>query len=235
MRGAKMADFLKLLLPVFLSPKDYSEMLRKLASFLFYDVWIATFFLRSIPSIDSAFNSVENFGPIGQAISLIPGHEKLNISGIVIALIVAGVSYAIQLHDRISDLFGIRKRFDRNYILLPLAVLVGVELSPAQLNAMNVNRDALLRAVFYPYVSSRAEHPLVDRHDIERALDTWSWYWVLIELLPVILIALLVAGYFKTNGLLVGFCAAFICFWLLAWLFSLRLERFTRPDRKSVV
>lgn len=229
-----MGDFLKLLLPLFLSPKDYSEMLKKLASFLFYDVWIVTFLLRGIPAIDAAFNSVENFGAVGQAISLIPGHEKLNISGLVIALIVAGVSYAIQLHDRISDLFGIRSRFDRNYILLPLAVLVGVELSPAQLNAMIANRDPLLRVVFYPYVSSRAEHPLVDRHDIERALDAWSWYWLLIEPLPIVLIALLVAAFFKAYGLLVGFCAAFISLWLLAWLFSLRLERFTRPEIETI-
>ena len=91
-----MWDFLKLLLPVFLSPTNYSEMLKKLGSFLFYEVWLATFFLREIPNIDAAFRSVETFGHVGSALALIPGHEKINISGLAIALSVAAISYSIQ-------------------------------------------------------------------------------------------------------------------------------------------
>lgn len=229
-----MGDFLKLLLPVFLSPKNYSEMLRKLASFLFYEVWIVTFFLRGIPAVDAAFSSVENYGPLGSAISTIPAHEKLNICGIVIALVVAGISFAIQFHDRISDVFGIRRRFDRNYILLPLAVLVGAQLSPVQLNTMIQNRDAFLRKVFYPYVSSRAENPLVDRHEIERVMDVWFWYWALVEVIPIVLAASFVAAYFHATELIIGFGAAFIVLWLAAWLYSLRLERFTRPEIEAI-
>jgi len=95
--------------------------------------------------------------------------------------VAAWISYSLRLHDRISDLFGIRARFDRNYILLPLAILTGSQLSAFQLNRMGANRDSLMRRVFYRYASTRAERPLVDRHDIEAAIEIWSWYWVLVE------------------------------------------------------
>jgi len=225
-RPARMSDFLKLLLPIFLSPTNYLEMLKKLGSFLFYEVWLATFLLREIPDVDAAFRSVENFGHVGSALALIPGHEKINLSGFAVALFVAVISYSIQLHDRISDIFGIRKRFDRNYIILPLAVLVGAKLSPTQLNSAVVNRHTLLRTIFYPFVSSTAENPVVDRHEIWRVLDVWSWYWILIESLPVVLVSAVVAAAFAAHSLLVGFGLAFIGLLFVTWIYSFRLERF---------
>jgi hypothetical protein len=221
-----MVDFLKLLIPVFLSSKDYPEMLKKLAAFLFWEAFIATFVLRGIPKVDMAFSSVD--------LSLIPGHEHLNLFGFVVSLAIACLSYAIQLHDRISDIFGIRYRFDRNYILLPLAVLVGVRLSPHQLNALSSNRDSLLRRVFYPYVSSRAEHPLVDRHDIERALDAWSWYWILIEAIPLALLGALVSAGFGSYSLLTWFSWISVGLWVAASLYYLRVPRFTRPEIEAI-
>jgi hypothetical protein len=50
-------DIFKLLLPVFLSPKNYDEMLKKLAAFLFYETWLMTFVLRGIPIVE------QHFGP----------------------------------------------------------------------------------------------------------------------------------------------------------------------------
>src|SRR5206468_2567149 len=83
----------------------------------------------------------------------------------IFCLLVAWIGYAVRFHDRMSDLFGIRKRFDRNYILLPLAILTRSQLSAFQLNRVDANRDSLMRRVFYRYASSRAEKPLVDKHD----------------------------------------------------------------------
>jgi hypothetical protein len=60
-------DILKLLLPVFLSPKNYDEMLKKLAAFLFYETWLMRFVLRGIPIVDTAFRSVESFEALGTA------------------------------------------------------------------------------------------------------------------------------------------------------------------------
>jgi len=138
-----MLDILKLLLPLFLSRKNYNEMLKKLGAFLFWETWIVTFLLRGIQSIDEMFHSMENYGRVGAALSIIPNYEKLNLGGFFIALIVACVSCAIQIHDRIFDLLHIRRRFDRNYILLALAILVGPKLNPQQLISLAANRDSV--------------------------------------------------------------------------------------------
>jgi hypothetical protein len=229
-----MIELLKFIAPIFVTPKSYNEMRGKLAAFLFYETWFATFFLRSIPSIDKAFNTAETYGAIGTALSTIPGHDKLNIGGLAVALVVALLTFAIRFHDRISDLFGIRRRFDRNYILLPLAIFVGAKLTPTQLTTMMANRHSIMRTVFYGYVSSRADNPLVDKHDIEQVLDAWSWYWILIEAIPLTLTAAAIAAIFKDHSLLAWFGVASIVCWLSASLYYLRLERFTRPEIEAI-
>jgi hypothetical protein len=164
-----MGDILKAMVPIFSVPTNYNDVLKKLAGFLFYDALIATFLLRGIPEIDAFLRKIESYGAIGDAPSTIPNYSRLNLSGFAIALLVAGIGYWLQLHDRISDLFAIRRRFDDSAILLPLAVMTGVKLSPIQLNALRVNRDTIMQTVFYKYASSRADKPLVDKHDIEHA------------------------------------------------------------------
>src|ERR1039458_3342724 len=119
MRGRYVLGLLKLLIPLF-SPQNYTEIIKKVASFAFWEVWILTFFLRTIPSVELAFSAIENTPAIKPVISIIPQHQYLNLAGLLIALIAAWISYMLQFHDRISDAFGIRRRFDRNNILLPL-------------------------------------------------------------------------------------------------------------------
>jgi len=229
-----MADFFKVLFPVFLSPTNYSEMLKKLASFLFYEVWIVTFFLREIPAVKSAFLAVENAPPIKNVISLIPGHESLNLTGVAIGLFIAGLSYATQLHDIISDIFRIRHHFDIDYILLPLARKVGKEITPEFVEKISAARDPLMREVFYKYASSRSESTIVDKHDIERALDGWSWYWILIEAMPITLLAAGIAAIFGTMGQIFGFLLAFACLLFFAILYSLKLRRLARPQVDAI-
>jgi hypothetical protein len=178
---------------------------------------------------------VENGGPIGRALSHIPGHDSFNLLEFFIAIVLAWVSHAIQLHNRLSDAFGIRNRFDRNYILLPLAVLTGVQLSPIKLNALKANRELLMEKVFYRYASSRADKPLVDKHHIERALDTWSWYWILVEGAALWLVGGLIAGYFASYSLMNLLCWVAVGFWLFGELCSLRHPGFAQPQIETIV
>lgn len=217
------------------SPRNYTEMLRKLSFFLLWEIWIATFFLREIPQVDNGFHILEQFGPIKSIASLLPASASLNVAGFIIAFLVVIVTYAIQLHDRISDWFGIRKRFDRQYILLPLATLVGVKLTARQRRALDSDRDSILRKVFYPYVSSRARKALVDKHDIERALDGWSWYWILIEAMPFAIICAIISAIYGSYSFAVGFLAGFLVLLLSSWLYSFRLPRLARPEIEAIV
>ncbi len=134
------------------------------------------FFLRDIPPIGAAFRSAETYGNLGEAIAVIPHASAVNVSGLALALLVALASHIVQLHDRVSDVLGIRRRFDVNKILVPLAMLVGLKLTPDQIRIVRSKRDSLMREVFYRYASSGAENPLVDKHDIQHALAAWSWF-----------------------------------------------------------
>src|SRR5437016_5152666 len=114
-----MGDILKVIVPILLAPTNYNEVLKKLAAFLFYDTLLAIFLLRGIPQIDTFLHEVESYKKIGDALSTIPNYTNLNLSGFGIALLVAGIGFWLQLHDRISNLFAIRRRFDEHSILLP--------------------------------------------------------------------------------------------------------------------
>jgi hypothetical protein len=218
----------------FYSPRNYTEMLRKLAFFLFWEVWIATFILRDIPVIEGIFLALEQFGPTKALTSLLPSIAKLNISGFILAFVTATIAYASQLHDQISNIFGIRKSFDQKSILLPLAELVGIKIDEDFKRALISNRHSILRQVFYPYVSSRAKKTLVDKHDIERALDGWSWYWVLIEAMPLVIVCAVAAALAQSYDHAVAFCIAFLLLFLAAWLYSRKLPRLARPEIESI-
>ena len=103
--------------------------------------------------------AIESWGPIGKIIDVIPDHGVLNISGLIIACVVAILTYTFQFHNLMSDVFGIRRRFDRKHILVPLARLVGVTIDANKYDVIAKNRKSLMRAVFYKYASSKGENP----------------------------------------------------------------------------
>src|SRR5258708_2229203 len=106
-----MEEVVKLVLPFLSTPKNYAEMLRKLASFAFYETYLITLLLRANPILDTVLTTTESWGPIGKVVATIAHHEVLNLSGMVIAFVVAILTHMFQFHDRISDVLGIRRRF----------------------------------------------------------------------------------------------------------------------------
>lgn len=229
-----MTDFLKLLLPVFLFPTDYSEMMKKLASLLFWETYIVTFILRELPDIDQTLSALETYGKIGEALSNIENYQSLNIGGIAIAMGVAGLAYMFQLHDRVSDLFRIRQRFDIAHILRPLAKLTGANLSKSQLVKLSVNRDTMMRKVFYKYASSKADAPLVDKHDIHHALNAWSWYWMFIEGVVLLLAATVICLSFGAKNFALGFGLVLVGDLVVGRIQYSRLPRYARPQIESI-
>jgi hypothetical protein len=209
-------------------------MLKKLASFAFWEVWLISFLMKDIPSVDRVFSKVESFGHLGELMSVIPNHEQLNLTGFAIALCVAGLSYAAQLHDKISDLFRIRCRFDCKYILIPLADSVGATLSVVQVSKLSAQRDRLMREVYYRFASSRAQNPLVDKHYIEHALGAWSWFWILIEAMLFFGVSALLADRLGDSRLSLCFTFVFCMSLFLAYLQYPRLVRLSEAQIGSI-
>lgn len=230
-----MSEVFNFFLPFLATTKSYEDVLRKLAGFAFYETYFLTLLLRDNEVIGSFARRLESQGTVGQALSLIPGHEFLNISGLALAIFVSIFSFAIQFHDRLSDLFGIRYRFDRDEILVPLAEGVGVVVTSQIRRRITEERKPLMRSVFYKFASSRADAPIVDKHDIEHALTAWSWLWVLVEATAYFLIAGVVAWIFGSGTL--GLILAIVAFAtaMIGFLQRARLGHYARPQREAIL
>ena len=229
-----MEEVVKLVLPFLSTPKNYAEMLRKLASFTFYETYIITLLLRVNPILNSFFTEIESSGPIGKVVAIIPHYDVLNLSGLVIAFVLAVLTHMFQFHDRISDVFGIRRRFDRMSILVPLAQRVGLAVTKDKETAMGKHRDELMRAVFYRYASSRADKPLVDKHDIEQALNAWSWFWACVEAIAYFGAGAVISWWFGFPHLANGFAIVAAAFSIIALAQHMRLAGYARPQIDSI-
>jgi|HubBroStandDraft_1064217.scaffolds.fasta_scaffold43578_3 hypothetical protein len=229
-----MGDVLKLIIPFYSVPKNYDEILRRLASLAFYEIYIITLILRVNPHFDAFITALESWGPVGKIVDLIPHHDVLDPAGFVIAVAIASLSYIFQLHDQISNVLGIRRRFDRNRILVPLANRVGVSMTNEKKAKIADCRDRLMRAVFYKYASSRSDSPLVDKHDIEQALSAWSWFWAFIEAVFYFAVGAAIAWRLGSSNLAAVFAGISTVSLVITWAQYLRLGRYARPQIDSI-
>lgn len=229
-----MLDFLKLLVPIFLAPKNYYQIRQKLGAFVFYEVWIAISILRNIPSVSSYLASLERSLLPAVLVEAAAWIMRINPLGLMIALLIGLLFYIFHVHDRISDILRIRSRFDRSAIILPLAKLVGVTLTPDQEKKIRRSQDRIMRNVFYKYTSSTSENALVDKHDIEQALESWSWLWVGLEGLSIWVPAAIFALSMGANeqAVILGIIAIFY----LSLIFAIRpfLARRARAQIEAI-
>lgn len=229
-----MMDFVKLIIPIFYTTKNYEDILKRLAGFTFYETYLITLLLRNNSRVKDFFTSVESWGSVGDALRVIAHYDVLNIAGIVIALILAVITHMFQFHDRISDVFGIRRRFDVKNILIPLSRRVGVNVSEEKRIQIRRHGDELMRAVFYKYASSRADQPLVDKHDIEHALNAWSWFWVCLEGVFYFGVGAIVAWWFRSSDLCRILAIVSVVLIILAVVQRPRLGRYARAQIDAI-
>jgi hypothetical protein len=229
-----MEEVINLILPFFSTATDLAQTLKRLASFAFYETYIITLTLRSNPEVNRHLAHFENWGAIGKVVAIIPHHEVLNLSGIAIALVVAILTHMLHFHDRISDVFGIRRRFDRIHILVPLAKCVGSSVTIQKIAAIKAGRDQLMHKVFYRYASSRDDHPLVDKHDIEHAMNAWSWFWVCIEAAAYFMIGAIIAWQVGSPDIARAFAIVVGGVLLVGGIQRLRLPGYARPQIEQI-
>jgi hypothetical protein len=133
-----------------------------------------------------------------------------------------------------SDVLGIRRRFDRKSILVPLAQRVGAEVTNEKEKRIAEHRDELMHSVFYKYASSRADNPLVDRHDIEHALNAWSWFWVFIEAIFYFGVGSIIAWRLGSHTLASDFGIVSLLSLVIAVIQRTRLDSYARPQIESI-
>lgn len=155
------------------SAADYPEMLWKIALWTFFSSLACTMGLQYV------YPSLTLF--LGQLPSVTVYDMELSLGTLLVPLLFAAFTRSIKLHDRLSDLFRIRIRFDVDNILLPLAVGCGVTMSPSRIGRLEQDRHTVMRKVFYCYASGTVGQSKIDRQYILMALDQWYWYWIVLE------------------------------------------------------
>lgn len=154
-------------------PESYSEMLKRIFAATLTTGIACTFFLGTVsPAVKTFLESWSAETSIG----ILDGVKAFYV---VVPLVVAIGARVFLLHDRISDLFRIRKRFDLANILMPLAEGVGFPTSGASWNKIQNQRDLAMSRTFYKYASFR--DPKIDVQLVRTAADRWAWFWCMVE------------------------------------------------------
>lgn len=220
--------------PILTTVKNYAEMLNKISIYTFFASVIAITLLRSQSSaFDSWFNLVSQ--------ELLPqGADELTIGGVSIvggtglaALIIAFIFRALKFHDRLSDVFRIRQRFDVDSILLPMALASGTTLSVEKIEKVLNERKTLMPKVFYKYASST--DPQIDKHLITMALDQWSWYWVLAEISAIAVATSLLLSLFGSMNAAFWTLFSVLIFLCLMWGIKIYCARYALREVNEIL
>jgi len=138
-----------------------------------------------------------------QLIESIPGQSEigpikgLNVAYVLVPFIVSLVSRVIKLHDRISDIFRIRLKFDTEHILLNLARGAGIGIDQKIRQVLREKRQEAMYRIFYPYAGFK--DPRIDMQLVRSALDNWGWFWAELESSTILLIAIAIAWLIKDE------------------------------------
>lgn len=171
-------------------PESYSEMLKRIFAATLTMGIGCTFFLGTVsPAVKTFLESWSAETSIG----ILDGVKALYV---VLPLVVAIGARVFLLHDRISDLLGIRRRFDFSNILIPLAEGVGFPTSGPSWNKIENNRDVVMTRTFYRYASFK--DPKIDVQLVRTAADRWAWFWCMIEPQFVLLITAIILVFLRS-------------------------------------
>lgn len=158
----------------FATVSDYPSMLNKIATYTFFvSLLAAGIIMWQIPDLGNALPNLP--------VKIPDTGLKIPMTIVLASFAIAFVSRAVKLHDRLSDLFGIRKQFDILYILVPMALVAGTPLSLEQQEKIRERRHVLMNNVFYKYASSSPGKTQIEQHAVTMALDQWTWYWICVE------------------------------------------------------
>lgn len=163
-------------------PESYSDVLKRIFAATLTVGVLCTFAVAAVSP------DVRTFLESWNAQTSIGIFDSVKALYVVIPLFVAILARVFLLHDRVSDLLGIRRRFDLQNILRPLAEGVGLPTVGEKWERIEADRDLAMTRTFYRYASFK--DPKIDVQLVRTAADRWAWFWCCVE--PVII--LLIAG-----------------------------------------
>jgi hypothetical protein len=193
-------------------PASYSEMLNKIGIFTFLSALALTILVAYfVPSVSTLLNS----DPTTVEIASI----KIPLLYVVPPAILALLARIIRLHDKISDLFGLRARFDLYRIMIPMSGSLQIPVDKDFRDKLLNRRKTAMERTYYAYASF--EEPKISKALVLSAIDRWTWYWVLLEFCVLLALTGIVLLAFSAYG---GASLVFVVLVLAMLLFSTYYE-----------
>ena len=194
-------------------PSNYDGMLNKIGIFTFLIAlalvyWIATVVPGIQRKLDFPNLEAEIFWGM---------HVKFSYA--ITAALIALIARVIRLHDKLSDLLRIRATFDLHRILIPLAGAVDYPVGLSLRDKLMINRKDAMQRLFYSYASF--EEPKIPKALVLAAIESWTWYWILLEgsfLVSIAAIIFLISRHLDAASIALSICI--VCFGLFATCFS---------------
>ncbi|MGQ0554922.1 MAG: hypothetical protein ACT4PN_03125 [Nitrospiraceae bacterium] len=191
-------------------PENYPDVLRRVFwTTLVIGIGCSIALAGASPELKKFFDQLPYEAELGSV-------KGLKLLHVVIPAVVALLSRIVKLHDRVSDVFGLRAFIDSEWILLPLARRSGAVLDDARERTIRIRRKELMYKVFYPYVSLHAS--AIDKQLVRSALDNYGWFWSVLEALVLVVpttIALCVMSWSGWSLLALVTSIVLMC---LAWM-----------------
>ncbi len=183
-------------------------MLNKIGIFTFLEALGLTFLIATlVPPVAAALNTIKFPVKIWSI--------DIPFLYVVPSAVLALFARVVRLHDKLSDALRIRQTFDIYRVLSPLAGAVGYPVSPSFRRLLVEKRKKIMQKTFYAYASF--EEPKISKALVLSAIDAWTWYWILLELLFLLLLSsgtLLFFGAYRPAAYsLAGTCILLIVFY----------------------
>jgi len=160
------------------------------------------FWFTSVSTVVAVWLLRENIEPIDLALRKIDDRLGNNLplaaTYLIPAIAVGVLSRIFRVYDRISDLLGIRERFEVDVIIAELAAKAEIDLSEVADSELVRNRRQIMGKAFYQFTSNK--NPQIDEHLVHQALDWWSWLWVVLEATLIFSLTGLVLIAFRIQG-----------------------------------
>lgn len=191
-------------------PENYSDVLRRVFWItLIIGIGCSIALADASPEFKKFFDQLPYEAELGSM-------KGLKLLYVVIPAVVALLSRIVKLHDRVSDMFGLRAFIDSEWILLPLARRSGAVLDDARERTIRIRRKELMYKVFYPYVSLPAS--AIDKQLVRSALDNYGWFWSVLEALVLVVPTMSVLCVMSWSGWCLLALVISIVLMCLAWM-----------------
>lgn len=210
----------------FKAVSNYSEMLDKISLFNFFGGIILFYIMvLKIPEVGQ-LSTIYNF-------DLEVAGNKFSLMNIAIPFLIAMISRILKLHDKISDIFGIRKRYDRNNIIIPIAQSVNIE-TLGKIEILDLKREEILENIFYPYTSTDPNKCKINHHHVLMAMDQLTWYWIIIEYTFLISIAIITSVVFWNLRFLLTLSIVWVLLFIFSFIILKIVKRYTSLEVKQI-